>query len=207
MTPPAQTVFVVDDNPAVRRSLQTLFGAAGLDVETYSSSREFLAAYDPRRTGCLVLDLQLRGESGLDLLDELRTRRAALPVIVLTGHGSVPASVRALKAGAIDFLEKPTPPAMLLTRVREALALGRRRQEEDAEREVVEQRAARLTPRERQVARLLLLGRTSKGIAASLGVSARTVEGYRSRLLEKMQVGSTTELVGVMLRTRVVPPA
>jgi FixJ family two-component response regulator len=154
-----------------------------------------------------VLDLQLRGESGLDLLDELRTRRAALPVIVLTGHGSVPASVRALKAGAIDFLEKPTPPAMLLTRVREALALGRRRQEEDAEREVVEQRAARLTPRERQVARLLLLGRTSKGIAASLGVSARTVEGYRSRLLEKMQVGSTTELVGVMLRTRVVPPA
>jgi FixJ family two-component response regulator len=207
MSPSSQTVYVIDDNPAVRRSMQALFGAAGLRVETYASSRDFLAAYQPQRSGCLVLDLRLRGENGLDLLDELGTRGVPLPVIVLTAHGSVPASVRALKAGAIDFLEKPTPPATLVARVREALALGQDRQAKDAERTLVEQRAARFTPRERQVARLLVAGKRSKQIAASLGVSPRTVEGYRSRLLEKMQVGSATELVAILLRTRVVPPA
>jgi two-component system, LuxR family, response regulator FixJ len=207
MTTATETVFVVDDNPAVRRSLRTLFRAAGLGVETYASSGEFLAACEPTRSGCLVLDLQLRGESGLDLIDELRVRRVTLPVIVLTAHGSVPASVRALKAGAIEFFEKPTRAAMLLARVREALALGRLQQEADVERKAVERRAARLTPRERQVARLLLAGKRSKQIAAALGVSARTVEGHRSRLIEKMQVASATELVALLLRTRVVPPA
>lgn len=203
MTPGTQTVFVVDDNAAVRKSLQTLFAAAGLDVTTYASSRDFLAAYDPWRAGCLVLDLRLQGENGLDLLDELAARHAALPVIVLTAHGSVPASARAFKAGAIDFLEKPTPPAMLLARVREALALGQERQAVEADRMLVKQRFGRLTPREGQVARLLVEGKSSKQIAAALGVSFRTVEGYRSRVLEKMQVASATELVATLLRARV----
>jgi FixJ family two-component response regulator len=207
MRPDAQTVFVIDDHAALRRSLETLFGAAGLAVKGYASSKEFLAAYDPGYPACLVLDLHLRGESGLDLLDELRARVPGLPVIVLTGHGSVPASVRALKAGAVDFFEKPAAPAALVVRVREALAIGQRNHEADAERALVVQRAARLTRRERQVARLLVGGKRSRQIAATLGVSTRTVEGYRSRLLDKMQVDSATELVGLLLRSGVVPPA
>ena len=196
-------VFVVDDDLAVRKSLQALFGAAGLHVETFASSRELLAAYSPRHSGCLVLDLKLPGESGLDLLKELATRSATLPVIVLTAHGSVPVSVRAMKAGAVD--EKRSPPGELLVHVRDALELGRQRQEADAAQRLIEQRAARLTPREKQVAELLLAGKRSKQIAAALGVSRRTVEVYRSRLLEKMQVESATALVVTLLRAHLAP--
>lgn len=207
MRPAAQTVFVIDDNAALRRSLETLFAVAGLDVQSHASRKEFLAAYDPGRPGCLVLDLHLRGESGLDLLDELRTRVPGLPVIVLTGHGSIPASVRALKAGAVDFFEKPAAPAALVVRVKEALAIAQRSHDADVERALVMERTARLTRRERQVARLLVGGKRSKQIAVTLGVSTRTVEGYRSRLLGKMQVDSATELVGLLLRSGVVLPA
>jgi len=205
MTATGPTVFVVDDNPAVRRSLQELVRSAGLDVETFGSSNDFLAAYDPRRAGCLVLDLRLRDENGLDLLDKLGGRTASLPVIVLTAHGTVPTSVRALKSGAVDFLEKPAPPATLLARIRDALALGERRRDAESERASVEQRAARLTPRERQVARLLLAGKRSKEIAAALGMGVRTVEGYRGRILEKMQASSTAALVAMLVRSSVVP--
>lgn len=205
MTATSPIVYVVDDNPAVRRSLRALVRSAGLEVETFGSSAEFLAAYDPQRTGCLVLDVRLRGEDGLDLIDELRGRRAMLPIIVLTAHGSVPTSVRAFKAGAVDFIEKPGPPAMLLGRIREALALARRQRDTETERTSIEQRAARLTPREREVTRLLLAGKRSKEIATALRVSVRTVEGYRSRILEKMQVPSATALVGMLLRTNVFP--
>jgi two-component system response regulator FixJ len=194
------TVFVVDDNAAVRTSLRMLFTASGLRVESYASGREFLAAYDATRSGCLVLDLRLRGESGQDVLDELARRRAPLPVVVLTAHGSVAASVRALRAGAVDFLEKPAPPAVLVEHVREALDTGRGRHEAYAERERIAQLFARLAPREKQVARLLVEGKTSKDIAAALGVSYRTIECYRSRVLQKMQVASATELVAELVR-------
>jgi two-component system response regulator FixJ len=199
------TVFVVDDNAAVRKSLQALFAAAGLTVETYASSRQFLAAYEPRGAGCLVLDVKLRNESGLDLLDELHRRKVNMPVLVLTAHGSVPLSVRAMKAGAIDVVEKPTPPVQLLVRVREALDLATHREEAHSAQTLVEQRLARLTPREQQVAELMVAGKRSKQIAATLGVSYRTVEGYRSRLLEKMQVKSATELVATLLNAGVLP--
>ena len=120
------TVFVVDDNVGVRKSLRALLESAGLAVETYESGEEFLAAYDPERPGCLVLDVRLRaGASGLDLQDELRARKAMLPIIVLTGHGNVPTSVRALKAGAVDFLQKPAPPKVLLERIRAAIEADR----------------------------------------------------------------------------------
>ena len=109
---PKPTVFVVDDNLGVRKSLRALLESAGLAVETYASGEEFLAAYDPERPGCLLLDVRLRQSSGLDLQDELRRRKAMLPIIVLTGHGNVPTSVRALKAGAVDFLQKPAPPKL-----------------------------------------------------------------------------------------------
>jgi FixJ family two-component response regulator len=204
MTTTGPTVFVVDDNPAVRRSLQVLMQSAGLDVETFDSSQDFLAAYDSRRAGCLVLDMRLRGEDGLDLLDKLRGRTASLPVIVLTAHGTVPTSVRALKAGAVDFLEKPARPATLLARIRDALELSQRQRDAESARAAVEQRAARLTSRERQVARLLLAGKRSKEIAAVLGTSVRTVEGYRGRILEKMQVPSTAAFVALLVRTHVV---
>src|SRR5262249_61834354 len=119
------TVFVVDDDPALRTSLETLLGTAGLQAETFASGREFFDAYAPNRPGCLVLDLRLRGESGMEVMDRLRAEHASLPVIVLTAHGDVPTSVHALKGGAIDFLEKPGRPTGLLGAIREAVALDR----------------------------------------------------------------------------------
>jgi FixJ family two-component response regulator len=205
MTSTTPTVFVVDDAAAVRKSLRALLAEAGLGVETYASSRDFLAAYNPLRPGCLLLDLRLRGENGLDLLDELRRRAVAIPIVVLTAHGNVATSVRALKAGAVDFLEKPARPATLLARIREALEVDRRHRDAQAERNALERGAARLTRREREVAGLLVAGKRSREIAAALGVGVRTVEGYRSRILMKMEVSSAVELVGLLLRTNVVP--
>jgi len=146
MTAPS-TVFVVDDNAGVRKSLRALFESAELAVETYASGDEFLAVYDPDRAGCLLLDVRLRQSSGLDLQDELRRRQAALPIIVLTGHGTVPTSVRALKAGAVDFLQKPAPPKLLLERVRAAIELDRQTRTAAAEGAVVTERLAHLTYR------------------------------------------------------------
>jgi FixJ family two-component response regulator len=196
------TVFVVDDNLGVRKSLSALLQSAGLAVETYASSEEFLAAYDADRPGCLVLDVRLRHSSGLDLQDDLRRRRSELPVIILTGHGNVPTSVRALKAGAIDFLQKPVPPKLLLERVRAALAVDQRARAVSTEHSIVLERLARLTPREREVMELLIVGKTSKEIAAAMKVSVRSVEGHRRMVLGKMDVGSAAQLVRVMLSVR-----
>ena len=198
----AVTVFVVDDNAGVRKALRALLESAGLTVETYASSEEFLAAYDPERPGCLVLDVRLRYGSGLDLQDELRRRKAILPIIVLTGHGDVQTSVRALKAGAFDFLQKPAPPKLLLERVRAAINSDRQARAMTTERAVVMQRLAHLTPRERDVLELLVAGQTSKEIAAALRVSVRTVEGHRRRVLSKMDVSSAAQLVGTVLSAR-----
>jgi two-component system, LuxR family, response regulator FixJ len=196
------TVFVVDDNVGVQKSLRALVESAGFAVETYASGEEFLAAYDPERAGCLVLDVRLRKSSGLDLQDELRRRKSALPIIVLTGHGNVPASVRALKAGAVDFLQKPVPPKLLLERIRAALDGDRQAREVSAEHAVVLQRIAHLTPREREVMELLIGGMTSKEIAAAMSVSVRTVEGHRRMVLSKMNVSSAAQLVSTVLSAR-----
>lgn len=196
------TVFVVDDNVGVRKSLHALLESAGLAVEAHASSEEFLAAYDPDRPGCLVLDVRLRHSSGLDLQDELRRRQALLPIIILTGHGNVPTSVRALKAAAVDFLQKPVPPKLLLERVRAAIASDRQARAVTSEHSVVLERLARLTPRERQVMELLVGGRTSKEIAAAMAVSVRTVEGHRRMVLSKMGVASAAQLVRVVLSAR-----
>jgi two-component system response regulator FixJ len=196
------TVFVVDDNAGVRKSLRALLESAGLAVETYASGEEFLAAYDPERPGCLVLDIRLRHSSGLDLQDDLRRRKATLPIIVLTGHGNVPTSVRALKAGAVDFLQKPAPPKLLLERIRAALDSDRQARTVTTERAVVMQRLARLTPREREVMELLVAGKTSKDIAVAMHVSVRTVEGHRRMVLYKMDVSSAAQLVRTVLGAR-----
>ena len=198
----AATVFVVDDNVGVRKSLRALLESAGLAVETYASGEEFLAAYDPERPGCLVLDVRLRHSNGLDLQDDLRRRKATLPIIVLTGHGNVPTSVRALKAGAVDFLQKPAPPKLLLERIRAALDSDRKARAVTTERAVVMRRLAHLTPREREVMDLLIAGKTSKEIAVSMNVSVRTVEGHRRMVLSKMNVSSAAQLVRTVLGVR-----
>jgi FixJ family two-component response regulator len=190
------TVFVVDDDKGIRRSLAALGQAHGLAVETYASGEAFLAAYDPVRVGCLILDVRLAaGKNGLDLQDELRRRGHQLPIIVMTGHANVLASVRSFRAGALDFLEKPVQPRVLLSRIRDALAIDQRRQQRSA----VALRLARLTSREREVAGLLVKGKRTKEVAAALGISPRTAEGHRRQVLRKMEVSSTAELATAWL--------
>jgi two-component system response regulator FixJ len=198
----AATVFVLDDNVGVRKSLRALLESAGLAVETYASGEEFLAAYDPERPGCLLLDVRLQHGSGLDLQDELGRRKALLPIIVLTGHGNVPTSVRALKAGAMEFLQKPAEPKLLLERIRAALDSDRQARAVTTECDVVLERLARLTPRQREVTDLLVAGKTSKEIAAAMHVSVRTVEGHRRMVFSKMNVSSAARLVSTVLGAR-----
>ena len=194
------TVFVVDDNPALRRSLQSLLEAEKIPVETFASARDFLECCNGGRPGCIVLDVRLRGESGLDLQEELRRRQITLPIIVMTGYGDVPTSVRAFKSGAIDFLQKPVPPKQLLERMREALKIDRQARAAGAQRAVVLDGIGRLTLRERQVMDLLALGNSSKEIAATLKISVRTVEGHRRVVLRKMGVSSVAHLARAVAR-------
>jgi FixJ family two-component response regulator len=193
--PTDATVYVVDDDLRIRRSMQRLFEAAGLRACTYATIGAFLEGFDPGVPGCLVLDLRLRGESGFDLQDELRRRGATIPVIFVTGHASVPGSVRAMRGGALDFMEKPIQPRQLLARVTEALERDGHHRRTVSTRTVIERRLARLTRREREVARHLMKGATSKEIATVLGMSVRTVEGHRREVLRKMEVGSAAGLV------------
>ena len=196
------TVFVVDDSPAVRRSLTALVNSAGLAAEAYDSNEAFLAAYDPQRPGCLVLDLRLRKGSGLDLQAELCRRDSTLPIIVMTGYGTVPDSVQALQAGAFDFLQKPVRPQKLVQRIQEAIETDRQRRAGAVARAEVQRRVARLTPREREVMNLLVEGKTSKEVAVQLKLSTRTVEGHRRVVLRKMKVSSAAQLVAAVLATR-----
>jgi len=202
MTDTAPTVFVVDDDAAVRNSLRELLTSVSLPVETFASSEEFLDSFHPDRPGCLVLDVRLKEGSGLDLQDELGRRHVSLPIIVLTGHGDVPSSVRALKAGAFDFLQKPPPPAVLLERIHAAIERDRVARTAASARTEALRNLASLTPRERDVMSLLVAGATSKEVASDLGISVRTVEGHRRRVLSKLNVTSAAQLVRVVLNTR-----
>jgi two-component system response regulator FixJ len=192
--PAEPTVFVVDDDLGLRRSLQALLEAAGLPVEIYASAEEFLERCDPRRPGCMVLDVRLQGSSGLDLQEELRRSQVTLPVIVMTGYGDVSTSVRAFKGGAIDFLRKPVPPKKMLARIREGLEIDRQARAVAAQRALVVDAIARLTSRERQVMDGLALGKSSKEIAGTLEISVRTVEGHRRVVLRKLGVSSVAHL-------------
>lgn len=196
------TVFVVDDDVGVLKSIGFVLDSARLPFQTFTSSDEFLAAWSLERAGCLVLDIRLGHRSGLDLQDELRRRSSILPVIVMTGFGDVATSVRAFKSGAFDFLQKPVPATILLERITTALESDREARASARERATVLERLARLTPREREVMELLIAGKTSKEIAQSLDVSVRTVEGHRHLLFSKMIVGSATKLVSAVLSVR-----
>lgn len=196
------TVFVVDDNAGIRESMKNLCAAEGLAVTTYASGADFLAAYDPRRRGCLLLDVRLRGSSGLDLQDELRRRKFNLPIIVMTAYGNVPTSVRAFRGGAVDFLQKPVSPTVLLERIRQLIEIDRQQREVTARGDDTKRRIASLTARERQVMNMLVDGLISKEIAFELGVSTRTVEGHRREVLHKLGVTSAVQLVRVVLSAR-----
>jgi FixJ family two-component response regulator len=194
------TVFVVDDDPGVRRSICALARSSGFLAEGFASSEEFLCHHSLERRGCLVLDLQLEGAGGLELQDELRRRGAHLPIIVMTGHGSVTTAVRALKGGAVDFLEKPVPASCLLETIREAVEIDRRQYEADVASREIAERVASLTPRERQVMERISTGQTSAAIAREFGLSVRTVEVHRQHMLHKMGVHSAAELANKLRR-------
>ena len=197
---PAATVFVVDDDQAVREALRYLVEPTGWQVEVFAGARAFLDAYDAARAGCLVLDVQMPGMSGPELQAELVARGITLPIILLSAHGTVPVAVSALQAGAWDFIEKPYDARHLLARIRGAVAADRRAREQRAARAEAETRLARLSAREREVLRRLLAGEANKVIASELGISPRTVEVYRARLLLKLGAKSMLEVARLLPR-------
>lgn len=196
------TVFVVDDDPAVLDSVQLLLRSVGLDAETFSSAREFLDAYDPERPGCLVLDIRMPGMSGLELQARLDSMGSTLPIVFVTAHGDVPMAVQAVKSGAIDFIEKPFCDQELIDRTQQAIEENARIREQLANRKEIAERIASLTPRERQVMELVIAGNTNKLIAHDLGISQRTVEIHRARVMDKLQAESVSELVQMVMRAR-----
>jgi FixJ family two-component response regulator len=193
----AATVFLVDDEPELRRALMRLLQAEGLAVQAFESAEAFLAQVPPDAGGCLVLDIAMPGLDGLQLQERLRDRAAALPIVFLTGHGDIPMSVRAIKAGAVDFLTKPVKGADLLRAVRAGLADAQQNQAFALLRAQVQERAARLTAREREVMAHVIAGRLNKVIADRLGTSEQTIKVHRGRLMEKLEVDSVAELVRV----------
>jgi two-component system, LuxR family, response regulator FixJ len=189
------TVFVVDDDTAMCESLHELLEAEGMQSETFASAAAFLENYQADRPGCLILDIRMRGMDGLELQAELVRRRVLLPIVFLTGHGDVPLAVRAVQAGAVDFLEKPVPDAVLLQKVRAALEHDARQRAALVDRQEIARRLAELTPREREVMDRIVAGMPNKQIASRLGVSSKTIEVHRQRILHKMGVHSAVALV------------
>ncbi len=193
------TVFVVDDDQAMRNSLKWLIESVGVPVESFSSADEFLAHYQADRAGCLVLDVRMPGMSGLELLEHLAERNIHIPAVIITGHGDVPMAVRAMKSGAIDFIEKPFNDEALLDAIRRALAYEEQHRSFHSEHVQITERLSNLTPREHEVMEMVTAGRSNKEIANALGVSAKTIEAHRARVMEKMQAGSLAELVRMAL--------
>jgi two-component system response regulator FixJ len=202
------TVFVVDDDADLRESLGWLFESAGLRAKTYSTAQEFLAGYDPDEPGCLLLDVRMpEGLSGLALQEELTRRGVSPPIIIMTGHARVPMAVRAFKGGAIDFIQKPFSDEMLLDRIRRAIGLDRRTRQARIECSKFAALLTHLTPREREVMELVIVGKPNKIIAADLDISPKTVEIHRGRVMEKLQVDSVAELVRLALQWKAASAA
>lgn len=197
---PEHPIYLVDDDPAVRDSLSVLLEVEGFQVVAFESAETFLAAWTPGRRGGLLLDVRMPGMDGLELLERLHRLDPALPVVVMTGHGDVPLAVRAMKAGALDFVEKPLAQPTLLEAVRALLAHDAERESRRREEGAVRERLAGLTPREREVLDRLVAGQPNKVIAYELGISARTVEVHRGRVMEKMAAKSLSHLVRMALQ-------
>jgi FixJ family two-component response regulator len=197
---PVPTVFIVDDDPAVCRSVAAILGAHNLPSRVYGGADAFLADFDASRPGCLLLDLRMPGTTGEELLRTLRQGGVNIPVIVMTGHGDVPVAVRTMKLGLVDFLQKPVDHSILIETVREALRQDERRRGEEQVKADALARVDRLTPRERELMGLLAAGRTSKEIAMALGVSVKTVDNHRAHLLSKVQAANVAELAAIAVR-------
>ncbi len=188
-------VYVIDDDEAVRDSLRMLLESADLEHRVFASAFEFLDAYDPEQHACLVSDIRMPGLSGLELQERLVEQRAEIPIIFITGHGDVPMAVTAMKSGAVDFIQKPFSDQELIDRIHTALALDRERRAARAEERTIRERLKTLTPREVEVMERVVQGQANKVIAMDLGVSQRTVELHRARVMRKLKMRSLAELV------------
>jgi FixJ family two-component response regulator len=199
-------VFVVDDDAAVRRSLDNLIRSVGLRAETFASAQEFLSSKRPEVPGCVVLDVRLPGLSGLDLQKRMAEADMEIPIIFITGHGDIPMTVQAMKAGAVEFLTKPFREQDLLDAIQQALERDRQTREQRAEIEGLRRRSASLTPREREVMALMVAGLLNKQIAGELGASETTVKIHRHNVMEKMGAGSLADLVRMADKLRTPTP-
>lgn len=193
------TVYVIDDDEAMRDSLQWLLESGGLQVATFPSAEKFLAACRPGLAGCLILDVRMPGMSGLELHDKLAELQCTLPVIFVTGHGDVPMAVSAIKKGAVEFIEKPFNDDELLELVEKSLQLDARRRRQAGELDSIRTRLAELTPREREGMDKVIAGKLNKIIADELGISIKTVEVHRARIMEKMDTSPVAELVRLVM--------
>lgn len=196
----APVVFVVDDDPDVRRSLRWLLGTEGLLVRSCASAEDFLVEFSPERTGCIVLDVHLPGMDGFELLARLEASGPHPPVLVITAYGDIPMAVRALKSGAFDFIEKPYTSGSLLERIHQALARDETLRMRRQERAQLEARLTQLTPREREVMKHLVDGRSNKRIAKVLAIGERTVETHRQRIMHKLEADSVADLTRLAIR-------
>ena len=195
------TVYVVDDDDAIRDSLRWLLEANDYKVELYDSGESFIAKYDPNAIAVLVLDVRMPGMSGLEVQEHLLARKADLPIIFITGHGDVPMAVRALKTGAVDFIEKPFQPAALKAQVEHMLNEARERRMKNERQSLNEALLAKLTPREQQVLERIVAGRLNKQIADDLGISIKTVEAHRASIMDKTNSGTVADLMRVVMDT------
>jgi RNA polymerase sigma factor (sigma-70 family) len=200
MSEPVPWVFLVDDDPSVQRAIQRLVKSVGLQVEVFASPREFFRAKRPDSPSCLISGIRLPEMSGLDFQEKLAKANIHIPVIFITAHGDIPMTVRAMKAGAVEFLTKPYRDQDLLDSIQIALQRDRARRQREAEISSLRQRFAALTPREREVVAMVVTGMLNKQIAAAIGVAENTVKVHRSRAIEKMQARSLAELVKMVER-------
>ncbi|MES9961164.1 MAG: response regulator transcription factor [Sedimenticola sp.] len=193
------TVFIVDDDQEVRDALQLLMESVGLNVETFGSAQEYLDQFDPGRPGCLVLDIRMPGMSGLDLQARLAAENIHPPIVIITGHGDVPMAVRAVQAGAVDFVQKPFNDQQLLDSVHRAIEQDAVQRGEVSKLLEIRDRLDKLTPREREVMELVIAGKRNKVIAADLNISQSTVEAHRAKVMEKMEADTLSSLMRMML--------
>jgi two-component system response regulator FixJ len=206
MTMAAPTIFLIDDQAAVRHALGEMLSVFGFTVETYESADAFLATLDRPRPGCVVAVVRMRGRDGIELARELARRKVPLPVVLISGHADVPMAVAAIKAGAEDFIEKPVDDVQLVAAINRGLARLFEQQNQERSVEALAAQFARLTPRQVEIFDLVATGYTSQAIAAKLKISARTVESYRADVMDKMQAESIAVLVRQAVRLGRVAP-
>ena len=206
MTSSDTVVFVVDDDSSVRSALKRLIKSVGYKVITFISAQEFLEYDHPDIPSCLVLDIRMPGLSGLELQEKMVTQELTIPTIFITGHGNIPTSVRAMKAGAVDFLEKPFDDQVFLDAIHQAIEKDKKERLKKTEKSLIKQKVASLTPREYEVFALVITGMLNKQIAFELGTSEKTIKVHRARVMQKMSAQSLADLVRLAEKAEVYPP-